>query len=1116
MSALKQALKAVLNGNIQVFDYANATDFKSIWEIAKPSGQFVIVWSSTATDSTLNRINTASCLSPIEWSACAARTWGNDCASWPEVTILDVSPFINQSVPLYKFLKDLRPELFPWLHVYEPKTWALTAFLKHKAISQAPGDGAQNAKVGLERLLREIRRNLTEGGTEAEFNRHAIANIISPMVLTLPKGVILPTTQSLHSAALKVLLESSGVLLHGKNPIESGPLDIRELKFVLLDDQAKQGWETWLRACVPHDKKTQVIVKSTTADFMSFLDTCSLTGDEKKKKAKDRRFSLVLPGCVEADASALLLDLRLFAERGDEEKPFFKKLVEKIDEWKFADEGVETLAWDRLPKTDVDSVRSWATDDPVGSAKPSEDVLLTLFPRFLALLDMSLPIIIFSTTLQRPLLEKLRTYGNIFTGLNKNVFSGSDQPLDYLRSIIPRVANQVRIRSSLAQIRPDMSAIFGSHYKHFELYSDEFPIPEKEGFYLATLVIGYKNDDEAKRISEDLATEGLRWWDDGNTIPESLAKGANKEKSYLLKGGFRLQDWDEAVVPILERHLGKERPMFVVVCQADRPVTPPSVHTLNHRSSLDNVLCELIEVTSEMVLFDILPLMSPLLDFTVAFYGATRMRSLELGKLASPLTMADGTMRGQHISLEEMNDIPQVTALHKEYHNAASALAEMGILPDSAKPRDFGLSWKVGPPPKLHLVYRSLYRHSFGPLLTTVLGSRQGHEDHPSIAKAVSRVQGIQLAYGSKAEPDIAQRTQHYLADEVTHFFKVTPTTFDGGHPKNPTVLGASVRAFAVRNGRGLTALRLAKRLFEAEADGQAISLVNEYITLRERKRVNHSGVFSDELERLLLAGMHEHLRNAKGASLISAVNTPTTLLGISFPKFALQSVTGDATERDKERQAKQEFLASRAAYGTIPVSASEAFRDDIQNLERTWGTEYAMTDSKLVLILTGAGSFPTEIKLGGGIYKRCTKLPPVNATAQGIKWCNPSAGPHIRQVIAQQTTEKKPATPQIPSRNAPASSPKVTESKQSRLTEISRATKVWIGPIPMTLKYEPAMKLVRDAFPNWMPAAKWVGSQSDSWIPLTLNTQNSEILPTEINLGGYNLRITETEPYAT
>lgn len=668
-NAVVEALRIVLGANthLKIFDYADKETFDSLWTLGDVlEDRILIVWSDTAPDSRLFPVNTAAALSPVDWALAYAARRKENPKTWPEVLILDLHPALHRSAPSLAHFRILRPDQFPWMQVMDDASWSLSTIVSWLGTEPAPPRETER-KEALALFLAQVRRNLTQSKSAVEDDHHAVANIIGPMVLARPKPEIVrnPTQPKQsdtadHKSALDAILKATDALREEVQPQKTRSLPIEDMKLVLIDDQASHGWGEWLKACVPIGKEKQVKVLSTVKQFKKFLKICHRTPKEPKGKVKDRRFRLRLPACKKDDGAALLLDLRLFTGREEDEKTFFKELVYLIDDWEFTRKEAG-LAWDPFTEDDLRAVREWTDDRHAKSTEPNDyALLLTLFPRFLALLDPSLPIIVFSTTLNPTVFEKLKRYGNIYTGLNKNPFAGGVEPIEYLRNNLPTLEAYNRWRTyfrdleNVPVIAPEKSA-----YAHWEIYIDEAGQVETKGLRVAGLMVGYASEEQAEILHREMEKLCIRWgdketedpalwknrvrWVNPREVPPfRLAKVRNNEKrlldyqlldKQLLSG--QLLDYQWKSIRDMLCGITKTLPKYSFCLKMERSarVAGAAVELESPRlgdpDSLDNSYFSLLGDVLEAALFDVLGMVNGSDSPTVGIYAGSRLRVIE-------------------------------------------------------------------------------------------------------------------------------------------------------------------------------------------------------------------------------------------------------------------------------------------------------------------------------------------------------------------------------------------------------------------------------------------------------------------------------------------------------
>jgi len=442
---LTSPLKAVLSACLQdlrpeVFAYHLPDDFACLWTMQPCSGPVVIVWTETPPDPDLDPVRCQNNLSPIDWAVAYAAAH----KTWPKILVLDLQPDFNRSAPLYRRFLEMRPDLFPWLQVLQAKDILLQHIIK--CLSADPPTIGPDQRQAHASLLRDARMTLSEGGPAAQADRHAIANIIAPLTLLGDKAK--PT---LHSGALQRVLRATGLTAPSKLPdkpeshaqapeastrtaqaesrqgtpgptvsarlstpgpqlVESTGETGAGLHLLLLDDQAQHGWAAWVNDCLP--KAAPVPPVTDPGALVS-----DLTRQLNAASTRDLRFRLKLPGMDESKHPVLLLDLRLFSGKPSEELKFYESLFPLIDRFKDRDD----LAWPAFSSTDpqLTAAIKAISQRKLRLESPEHHEALTWLPRILALADMSLPIVLFSSTGRRMLLKRLADYGNIITAFEK-------------------------------------------------------------------------------------------------------------------------------------------------------------------------------------------------------------------------------------------------------------------------------------------------------------------------------------------------------------------------------------------------------------------------------------------------------------------------------------------------------------------------------------------------------------------------------------------------------------------------------------------------------------------------------------------------------------------------
>lgn len=591
--------------------------------------------------------------------ACAAMS--GDPATWPEVLVWDVCPEVHRSVPSLAHFEMLRSEQFPWLRVV--RDIEMPAILDWLTIPSTRD--AAVCKPSLKRFLRQMRLNLTAVQSDAGYDRHAISNIIGPMIL---RGKA--ARKTLHSEALLQLLEECELYTPASSTVGEGITDDRlenetgeGLHILLVDDQAKHGWKSWVQECLSNAK-----VKAVTALTKPLKEMlCLFKAQVSDPLTKDLRFRLQLPGLKNGRLPVLLLDLRLFSGNPTGELAFYKDFLLPLVE-SFAKK--EDLAWSAFASHRKDPSKACATlengteqmrdiaqeefqkaYDAVknGTLKlesPQHHEVLTWLPRVLALADMSLPIVLFSSTGRRQLVGPLKHYGNVITSFEKPRFFDSDVTAARESAIsalhhaigearqIAQAAAKIRVIQSLPLRQYEAAKAAFTGKKCIEIFHDESANVNRDDFRVAAFAVGFETKSEADAVDADIAKYGPCFFGNGALPKEQVKEDGEKQ-------------WKDSIAPLLKDafetgHIGAAQVLPFVIVSGEglnhRTVADP--FALLDPSGMDNVNQDLLRLLLEVMVSDTLAwiadedaLAATAIERRLEcyFYGATRMRFQDSG-----------------------------------------------------------------------------------------------------------------------------------------------------------------------------------------------------------------------------------------------------------------------------------------------------------------------------------------------------------------------------------------------------------------------------------------------------------------------------------------------------
>ncbi len=563
-NALNASRGVFEDGKISVWDYSNPAHFSSLWKSLESDGfkkasHVLIIWNRTPSDESLFPVNTSEHVSPLHWAACAAKE-----VLQIQVCVVDLNPAAHRNQYLYEHYLCSDKSRLPWLRVVQA-----AHFFEGGNVSNIELESKPIHRSNLEKhlfptfhsifktapkfFINEFREELINP-LEPD-NRHAIANIIGPLILL---GSSASLTNQFHGTALLALLKASDLL--GKTTAslkQSQPSPFlwnwrqRSIHFTLIDDQAKQGWEQWLDRSLQKNmgKPEHIAIETVGTDgFDAYLSRLEkLLSDRGHIGNHDCRFTRTPTG----EPIILFLDLRLFSgQRAETEAHFYKKVlrlwrllkaqIENSNREIAADLEKRFLPWpDNITPQEI-QIEQWCdsmlgTLHPLaeGEARKARLLAITLFPRVLAQLDLSLPIVLFSSSTQAQTLELMSDYGNIITCFSKPAFFGGDaagacvQAATKLREAIQKATSllgaglKCESLSTLLETQP-IAGIPSEDKVHIELFIDESRRQDESSFAVGGVFAVYTSNGNAiedANYFDDLAVEcGLRYFD-GSFLP---------------------------------------------------------------------------------------------------------------------------------------------------------------------------------------------------------------------------------------------------------------------------------------------------------------------------------------------------------------------------------------------------------------------------------------------------------------------------------------------------------------------------------------------------------------------------------------------------------------------
>lgn len=634
-TATSKALASVLDcfnlkGSHRILSYRNS--FDSLWSIKtflssiKGTAANIVLASDYAIAGSTD-VPIGNYLSPADWAVALALTsLKHDAASSakpaselsPQWRVLVIDTFANRrsSPPRISLLEQLQSSeqpAFPWIFFFSP-----TEILKLvSACGLQPGEPSTSIDPFV------LRRLWAEdlASPQSDSNRHSIANLIGPMVLqrgTETKQLIgtgLPDklSQALHSLMESIHLIPASVDRVPAPWIERSCWSSEAIKhFILIDDMADKGWADFLRN-VLNLRSEELITFTEVSDAY-----CEIEKLQIRKPGENANLS-----SLSRTPHILFLDLRLFSRSSwVDEKVFIARLLKQARS--FSERGG---VWPSFSKDELAGAeRCIAAKERIEN--PDYHIALTLFPRLLALSDPLLPIVIFSSTGRREIVERFLPYENIIVEFDKPRFFGelgssvvAEAKVKLTKAVTRalRLGHARHVCNSLSQLSKgapafarayDATRLVPRNESIIELYIDESGTKNDHRFAVGGLAIRYPNQRAVNNLNKALASEGLLWGLAEGHVPVRPQDPLPVDGHFLNKRYERAELYEKWLLQI-KSVIAKSSPDIKIAAVAVVHNTPLTSQTwlpqVLRNDEMDNLYRTLLEELIESFLFDWLP-----------------------------------------------------------------------------------------------------------------------------------------------------------------------------------------------------------------------------------------------------------------------------------------------------------------------------------------------------------------------------------------------------------------------------------------------------------------------------------------------------------------------------
>lgn len=977
--------------------------------------------------------------------------------------------------------------------------------------------------------------------TSNREQHHALSNVLGPIILSgkkIDESCFKPVesdgeNKNQEQAAasdrvsllLRRLLSTCGLVSwedkksgeEPSSPSETG----QDLQILLLDDQAKQGWEEWVKGCLPEAAGTMNVAVDPTALVEAISDALDpIKGSNEVitgYRNKDARFRLELPGFAAATHPVLLLDLRLFSGKEEAEREFLKtKLLPLVNH--FTDKP--DLAW---PGFSTHAHLFQRAKDAVenGKLKPDTDEhheVLTWLPRVVALADMSLPIILFSSTGRRDLVEPFKPYGNIVTTFEKprlNDLRASGDSGNNARSVCVaslrdatgRARRWLKGRQAIKRIQnttldPLNEARTAFNGKtHFEIYHDETGQAEMMHFRVTSLLAGFDTESDATGYSTSLP---IKFCGAGAADKEVLKDGRKPTPDeYPAAAATR---WNDNFWPKIKNDFP---PCLAAVAvrstDTERNGQPDSIFD---PEGLDTINWDLLSLLWESLLVDVLPALfknrpKELNQISIRLFGATRFRPVMLAANNAEAAIKEANRFLMGLQDQWGIDLLQIfkdcsvkdgdafVSEFDQYHNR---------LVKGSRYTGAGTQFK--------LLWRSLKEDSFWKLVSELLFGRRESPYYRHISSALRGTLGITLMYGSDKHLDDRGRHFHYFADVMGGLVVTDLAQNEVSFTVEPFKEVESRASVSYRD-QILRILNANRMLDLRDCDAEAL-VCFDGLNHDHPKDLAYLALAERLFERLpMLSG--ESLRH-----LVALLQSPPSWLSqnrLSTPQRINKqgiaplrpAVRGDTGRAQTSPETREWQNRNRRAHPT---------RSGVKWMLRQFknGTEYEdhrgnWHDREAEGYYVRKSTNPYNRKIT--VYADADKIKeePAEFKPAKVEQLNDKGGPKgVRWSPKDLLKSRHPRQTYRVSSGV---------SEQPSVHHNSQVSKAWIGPVPKGVKSDSLNSHIKESLPGWTPESMWAGGNVQGWwLPISREV-GVEVhpLPQEVIFGAHRMMVNITNP---
>ena len=581
---IKKILTDKFQENYLIFSYGDEKHFKQLWEIGKNTieGQnILVIWDGFPNNPSDNPVSLEQFVTPIDWALAYLIQYHNTQKSIPNIVILDLFShnYNNYGEGMKKWHQNVLGEMKKWLQFYSFNTKAfggaasspldIKNYLANQSVKRPPKDKPQGLSVLSEKWFQNI-KYIAE---EARGN-HSINNIMGSMVIKMLMNIEVTGGYLYEKAFHQNFIWHGWIIPEEDRPDVSLPkIEIDDsTRIILIDDLGEYGWldilSWWFLGGTSQSRTLPDLpgykirsnnnkkLYSTTDEgdygyvspIINRLEETiqkiktELKNIEKEKIIKRKwrennvryRLSFTRENEQEID-EILFFDLYLFPKNESKENKYFEDVVALATDIRDNIDKNLLVESQKILSSDVTKLLSDVKkflEDCNNNCPISEYFhnnymdCLTLLPRLIALIDPTIPIILFSSSEKDRSSDPIKNYKNIYryhkpvllSKISRSRSSFSPLKLNNVRGNMEGLIEEIKSKIKSIKVRRSLRIL--SKHASYNILASKDALEQE--IILAIDETGHPGVDEKFTIGG---------WYGSKNIADTDVQGDNKQQS---------------------------------------------------------------------------------------------------------------------------------------------------------------------------------------------------------------------------------------------------------------------------------------------------------------------------------------------------------------------------------------------------------------------------------------------------------------------------------------------------------------------------------------------------------------------------------------------------------